>query len=404
MIKQIKTEQLREGMFVHNLDCHWLDHPFFRSQFMVTGDEEITRVREAGIVQLYIDTSKGLDVRDAPTKEEVKAELQRQMVDALARREPLPSQASYREEIVRAKEIRNEAEQVVHGLMNDLRMGKQIEVEKIEPTVEKITDSILRNKDALLSLVRIKQRDAYTYQHSVAVCALLVSFCRALGYRKDAIKEIGFGGLLHDTGKMGIPDEILNKPGRLEPSELAIMQRHVTIGVEILKNTPGISPAAILIAEQHHERSDGSGYPSSLAGDDISLFGQMSSIVDVYDALTSDRVYHKGMSPTDALRKIFSWSKFHFNPELVEQFIQSLGIYPVGTLVRLESGLVGIVLEQGRRDLSRPVVRILYDTKRESAVSRWDMDLSDAMGRGGGDRILRHENPADWNINPLDHL
>lgn len=197
----------------------------------------------------------------------------------------------------------------------------------VEPSVSKMTSSILRNGGALLSLCRIKDKDNYTFQHSVSVGALMVSFCNAMGMSKEVIHHAGIGGMLHDIGKMKIPDRILNKPGKLTEQEFAVMKCHVVESKQILLQTTGISETAVLVAAQHHERHDGSGYPAGLKGEEISQLGQMAAIVDVYDALTSDRCYHKGMAPTDALRKIYEWSKFHFNPQLVQAFMRSIGIY-----------------------------------------------------------------------------
>ena len=211
-------------------------------------------------------------------------------------------------------------------------------MEKVEPLVEKMVDSIFRHQDALIPLARLKTHDEYTFQHSVSVCALMVAFARGLKLSREVIKEIAIGALLHDVGKAKVPDDILNKPGKLTDGEFDKMKSHVVQSKIILHNTPGISEIALDVAAQHHERFDGTGYPNKLKGQEISFYGQMGAIVDVYDAITSNRVYHKGMAPTDALKKLLEWSKFHFNPELVQSFIRTIGIYPSGSLVRLESG------------------------------------------------------------------
>lgn len=199
---------------------------------------------------------------------------------------------------------------------------------------------------------------------------------------------------------MQVRGEVLNKPGKLTDPEFAHMKSHVVHSREILSRTPGISPIAVEVASQHHERFDGTGYPNGLKGDGIALFGQMAAIVDVYDAITSDRIYHKGMQAPDALRKIFEWSKFHFNHQLAQFFARAIGIYPAGTLVRLESGLLGIVLEQREKNLLQPLVRAFYDTKRNFYVTPKEIDLSRSLGQGGGDRIMSHEPPEKWKIDP----
>jgi HD-GYP domain-containing protein (c-di-GMP phosphodiesterase class II) len=229
----------------------------------------------------------------------------------------------------------------------------------------------------------------------------MVSFCNAMGMSKEVIHHAGIGGMLHDIGKMKVPDEILNKPDRLTEREFSVMKCHVVESKKILSQARGISETAITVAAQHHERHDGSGYPLGLKGHEISELGQMAAIVDVYDALTSDRCYHKGMPPTDALRKIYEWSKFHFNPELVQAFMRSIGIYPVGTLVRLESGRLGVVVEQNEKSLISPKVKVFFSTKSNAHIKPEIIDLSRSMGHGGADKIVSHESPERWHLDPL---
>lgn len=403
MIKKITVSQLRPGMFIHDLDCGWLDHPFLRNRFKVENEAQIRKITDHGVQHLYIDTDHGLDAADAPTSKEVRAGLEQEMIAVAQAESGKRPTATLAEELPRAAKIHSEANRIIRNILQDIRLGKQVEVEQLNPVVEQMTQSILRNKDALLNLSRIKQKDAYTFQHSVSSCALLISFCRALGLEADVTRLAGIGGLLHDVGKMKVPDEILNKPGRLTDDELGVMKSHVVHSREILEQTPGVARLSLEIAAQHHERFDGSGYPLGLKGDEISLYGQMSAIVDVYDAITSDRCYHKGMQPTDALSKLFEWSKFHFNESLVHAFARSIGIYPVGTLVRLESGQLGVVVEQ-RENLLQPKVRVFYNIKRAHTIVPKDIDLSRPLGQGGADRIVGHETPGHWGLDPQKYL
>ena len=230
------------------------------------------------------------------------------------------------------------------------------------------------------------------------MCALLTSFARTLELPREIIHEIAVGALLHDVGKAQVPDEILNKPAKLTDAEFVKMKSHVVQSKIILMGTPGISPIAIDVAAQHHERYDGTGYPNKLKGEEISLYGQMGAIVDVYDAITSNRCYHKGMAPTDALRKLLEWSKFHFKPELVQSFIRSIGIYPSGSLVRLESGRLAIVQEQHADKLMQPTVKVMYHSKGHYLKPEL-IDL-----RRSQDRIVAHEDFEKWSIDPAQWL
>ncbi len=407
MIKRIRREQLKPGMFIHDLNCSWMAHPFLLNSFLLQDEKTIEEMAGYGIHELFIDTSKGLDVEGAQTQEEFDSEIHDRFTrhtEALPNRGgPVPT-LSLRDEIVVAKDLQRDANQVVHRVLMDARLGRQLEVGKLEPMVERIADSILRNPDALISLSRIKTKDNYTFEHSVSVCVLLVAFCQTMGYERSVMIDIGVGGLLHDVGKMMIPDGILNKPGALTPPEFMLMQSHAHIGAEMLKQTPGIPEIAIVIAAQHHERFDGTGYPDRLKEDRISRFGQMASIVDVYDALTSNRIYHQSIEPTAAMKKLFEWGKSHFNEELVHHFIRAIGIYPVGSLVRLESGLLGVVVEPDGADLLHPTVRVVYDMARGSYVSPHDLVLSKQAAGAASDKIVGHESPRKWHIDPYAYL
>ncbi|WP_269531536.1 HD-GYP domain-containing protein [Chitinimonas sp. BJYL2] len=397
MIKYIPSSELRVGMYIHDLNADWSQHPFMRSAFPVKSDQEIDTILKCGIHNVYIDTERGLDVPDAPTKAEVQKDLQAEMI-AIAESEPaLKIKISTAEEMGRAKAIKNQAANLVRNVMADVRLGNAVNMEAVEPVVAGITESILRNSGALIGLMHIKNKDEYTFLHSVSVCTFMVAFCRSVGLDAETTRQAGLGGLLHDTGKALVPDEILNKPGRLTDEEFEIIRKHPRDGYEILLKTPGIGPIPLDITLHHHERVDGSGYPEKLAGEGISTLSKMAAIVDVYDAITADRCYHKGMPPTDALRKIFEWSKHHFDPTLVKAFMRCVGIYPVGTLVLLESGRLGIVVEHNEESLLQPKVKVVFDTKK-GYLPPSEIDLANPTGKTGSDKIISHESPTKWKI------
>lgn len=396
MIKLIPIEKLLPGMYIHDLNCGWMEHNFVRNRFPVKSSEIVDKVRALGVHELYIDTSRGLDLEEAPTQEEAAHEVD-EALEAIAIVAPA-QQASVQHEVQRARNLHSEANRIVRDMMGDIRLGKQIQLEQIEPLVERIVDSIFRQQDAMLPLARLKDHDEYTFQHSVSVCALMTSFARTLELPREIIHEIAIGALLHDVGKAKVPDQILNKPAKLTDAEFAKMKSHVVQSKIILQGTPGISQIALDVAAQHHERFDGTGYPNRLKGDEISLYGQMGAIVDVYDAITSHRVYHKGMAPTEALRKLLEWSKFHFNPTLVQAFIRAVGIYPTGSLVRLESRRLAVVQAQNPENLMQPVVKLIFHT-RGYYLTPETVDL-----RHSQDRIVGHENFEAWSIDPARWL
>jgi len=403
MIKKVSVGRLRPGMFIHDLDCGWMEHPFARNHFAVDSETVVTQLARSGLREVYIDTEKGLDDIEAPTAADIQEQVSKE-ISAAAKQKTEPARVSTHEELTRARQVHAEANLLIRNIMRDVRLGKQVHIEQMEPVVEKITTSVLRNSSALLSLTRIKDKDDYTFQHSVGVATLMVAFCRGLDMDDETIHQAGIGGLLHDIGKTLTPDHILNKPGKLTPEELDVMRRHVTDGENILNQTPNISEIAMQVTAQHHERFDGSGYPLGVNGAQISKIGQMAAIVDVYDAITSDRCYRKGMAPTDTLRKMFEWSKFHFNADLVHAFTRVIGIYPVGTLVLLESGRLAVVAEQRENNMLQPLVRAVFHARHNHYIEPVDIDLSRPFGHGGADSIVSNESPAKWKIDPMKFL
>ena len=395
-LKRISIDNLRVGMYVHDVNCSWVDHPFLTSGFLVKTDKTINEIRALGVHELFIDTRKGRNfVSEEQPADKKNNGFDAEMEELALEIEAEPARAELAQEAERARKLKGEANRIVRDMLVDVRLGKQIQLEQVEPLVEKMVDSIFRNQDAMLPLLRLKEHDKYTFQHSVSVCALLVSFARGMGLERTTIKEIGIGGLLHDVGKAKVPDDILNKPAKLTEAEFGKMKSHVVQSIVILQNTTGISQIALDVAGQHHERFDGTGYPNKLKGEDISIFGRMGAIVDVYDAITSDRVYHKGMPPTAALSRILEWSAYHFDPELVHIFIKSIGIYPTGSLVRLESGRLGVVIEQHPEKLMKPKVKVIFHATHQRYLTPEVLDLS---WTGCQDRIISHEAFPDWGI------
>jgi putative nucleotidyltransferase with HDIG domain len=278
-------------------------------------------------------------------------------------------------------------------MFGEVRMGRTLDAERCLPLVNEIADSVHRNSSALVSLSRLKTQDDYTYMHCVAVCALMIALGRQLGLDESACREAGMAGLLHDIGKALMPTAILNKPGKLDEAEFSAIKEHPVRGHELLVEVPGLPPSSLDVCLHHHEKFDGSGYPHGQAADGISLFARMGSICDVYDAVTSDRPYKAGWNPGEAIAQIATW-KGHFDPEIVKAFIRSLGIYPMGSLVRLASQRVGVVIEQNECALTRPIVKIFFSLRSRLPVPPAIVDLS---GAHCTDSIQELERLDGWN-------
>jgi len=380
MLKKVKVEQLKPGVFIQSFDCGWMAHPFLFNHKLVSNEKTIRTIIDWGIREVYIDTEKGLDIVDAPTIVEYRRKVEHKIKDMVKDIPDEVCQVPVEEEIIHAQEVKKETTRVVENIMDDAREGKDVKPEEALQIVEKIDDSISRNKDALVLLMRIRSKDNYTFHHSVGVGAMMMSFCKYLNLGHTRMIDIGMGAILHDIGKMRVPVQILNKPGELTEIEFEEIKKHVIHCHDILVKMKRIPEDAICVAMHHHERHDGTGYCEGLKGDDICLGGRMAAIVDVYDAITSNRCYHDAMDPVEGLRKIYDWGKYHFDKKLAHQFIKLMGIYPIGTVVELESGLVGVVTAS-TGNLLKPVVSAVYNKKKGWPISPRVIDLSRPQGQ-----------------------
>jgi len=254
-------------------------------------------------------------------------------------------------------------------------MGSGINSQKVHKTVEKMVGSIFRNRDALTSLVRIKSFDRYVFTHSVNVCILSLIIGRNMGLGRDRLNDIGMGAILHDVGKMLIPEHILHKPGALTPEEFAEVRKHPELGAEVISMSKEISDDSIKIISQHHENYSGKGYPRGIKGEEIHLYARIASVADIYDAMTSDRVYRAAVTPNEVLQKMYMLRYSHYDPEFVERLIKALGIYPVGTLVALNTGELAIVRRQEATHPLKPTLLILFDKDRQPCKEPFELEL-----------------------------
>ncbi len=367
-MKKIPIQKLKTGMFVEELDRPWIDTPFFFHKKLIKSQDQIDKLISHGIQHVMINTDRGDDSED----KSVLDKNEKLHLSATPKESPETSGKSeysdpvrFEEELPRAKEIKGNVTNVVKSIFSDARMGKAIEVKAVKEQVGDLVDSVLRNRDALLCLTNLKDYDDYTFLHCVNIGILAVSFGRHLGMTKRQLENIGFGGILHDIGKTMIPESILNKPGKYTEAEYEIMKRHVSLGGEILRKHDNIPEEAMLVAIQHHERYNGTGYPNRLFGNKISLEGQIASISDVYDALTYERVYHKASSCHATVKRLYEWGDTLFDRELIERFVQCIGIYPFNSFVELNTGQCGIVVSVNHHNLLRPQVRIILDSNKK---------------------------------------
>jgi putative nucleotidyltransferase with HDIG domain len=304
-------------------------------------------------------------------------------------------------EVKRAAVLVAKSKQAVMALFSEVRMGKAVDAEACLPLVDEIAGSVWRNPGAMVSLARLKTHDDYTYMHSVAVCALMISLSRQLGLDEAKTREAGLSGLLHDMGKAMMPIDVLNKPGKLTDEEFRIIKSHPVRGHELLVEGGTASEGALDVCLHHHERMDGTGYPHRLPGERISVLARMGAVCDVYDAITSNRPYKNGWDPAESIRKMAEWRGGHFDDTVFQAFVKSLGIYPIGSLVRMQSGRLAVVCEQNPESLVAPKVKVFFSTRSQLHIPPELLDLSNPACT---DRIAARESNAQWKFTHLDEL
>ncbi|MDX8399965.1 MAG: HD-GYP domain-containing protein, partial [Gallionellaceae bacterium] len=290
MLKKISVNDLRLGMYIQELCGSWMDHPFWKKSFELNDVKDLHSLQTCVLKEVWIDTSLGLDIEEhivATTHEEEIHKIEQALLNAADKETPSEIRVPIKEEAARAIKLKEKGKEAVTSMFHEARMGNAINVSGAEPLVDEINQSIARNPEAFLNIARLKNKDNYTYLHSVAVCALMIALGKQLSLSETEVKDAGMAGLLHDVGKMLIPDEVLNKPGKLTNEEFEIIKNHPLHGWEILNISVGANPSALDVVRHHHERVDCTGYPDNLSGDELSLFARMGAVCDVYDALTS---------------------------------------------------------------------------------------------------------------------
>lgn len=401
MIRKLAINQLLPGMYVVDLHRHWLEHSFWRQKFMLRDAAQIARLVEEGITEVSIDTERGIDLPPVEPPPVIRNDdIERHFVSRLERLKAKPATVSLGEERRRAARLIGEASATVADLMLAARGGREVDAARLEPIVGKMLESVLRNPDALAPLARLKQAEAYATEHAVATAALIIALGHQQGLPEPELEKLALGTMVKDIGQSAIDARLITKPGMLSQSEFAVVQSHVEEGLSVLQATVRLSETSVAVVLEHHERYNGCGYPYRMAGDEISPAGRMAAIVDTYDAMTSDRPYRPAISPSLALRQLYDQGGSQFDPELVAAFVRTVGIYPVGTLVLLESGHLAVVEEIHHDNILSPVVRVIYHAKRRQYVAPVQVDLARTIGNHYG-QIVRAETFERWGLSPL---
>lgn len=403
MLKKIPVSQLRLGMYIHELCGSWMNHQFWKSSFLLKEPKDLGRLEQSSITEVWIDTAKGLDLElKGQTTQEADAEVTDLLTKIEATpQDKAPKRVSVVKEMQQAARICARSKEAVTTMFHEARMGKAVNTEGVANLVEEISSSISRNPGALISLARLKTADDYTYMHSVAVCALMVALARQLRLDETQTRDAGRAGLMHDLGKAMMPIEVLNKPGKLTDHEFAIMKKHPVEGHRLLVEGNCQFPLVLDVCLHHHEKVDGTGYPDGLQDQQISLPAKMGAVCDVYDAITSNRPYKAGWDPAESVRKMSEWCKGHFDERIFQAFVRSIGIYPIGSLVKMASNRLAVVVEQSGDSLLTPVVKVFLAVKSRSYITPEVLDLSKPEAK---DKIVSREDPVKWGIKNLEQL
>jgi len=363
---KIDVNDLEHGMYVSELDRPWTETPFLLQGVLIESREDIAEFQRL-CKYVYVDVERSREIiaptlqtlaAKPPNKDKSKSnDITLQVVER--------EQETFRKELKVARKIHHRTRGYIDQLLDDVRLGNSLDTDTARELVGEIADSISRSPNAMLWLTHMKKRDEYTSIHCMNVCILAVTFGRTLGLERKQLDMLGLGALLHDIGKMNVPLEILNKPGRLTDEEFDIIKTHSMSGYNLLRQKKDMPGEVLDIVRSHHERINGRGYPDGLTADFIGLLVQITSIVDVYDAITSDRCYHDGIAPHDALKNMFDWAGENFDADLVENFIKCLGIYPIGSMVELNTGHIGIVVSASEKARLRPIILVVINKNGE---------------------------------------
>jgi len=374
-IVQINSSELKVGMYVSGLDRPWLEVPFPVQGFAIECPEDILRIQKY-CKYVFVDTKKsvmaGIEKKARPPTRPRKT---KQQIFQGRKLKVYADSATWGEEFPKAKAAVDTLTQTVDSLFNQVAAGGALDVVKVKQSVDPMIDSIARNPDACIWLARMKQQDTYTYQHSVGSSIWAVALGRQLGLPKSDLRSLAVGGLLFDIGKLKVKPELLGATHSLTDEEFVEVRKHVELGVEMISESGLMNKGVLDMVAHHHERHDGSGYPDGLSGDDIPLYARIAAIVDCYDAITSHRSYARALPPSVAIKKMYEWRDIDFQAELVEEFIQAVGIYPAGTLVELSSGEVAVVVAEYRTRRLRPKVMVLLDANKQPVIDVKMVDL-----------------------------
>ncbi|MBL4630184.1 MAG: HD-GYP domain-containing protein [Paraglaciecola sp.] len=362
MLKTLEIDDVKEGMFIDSIAKQQGKFKI-TSRGRITSEAAIEQLRKKGILSVIVDMSKQLKPEVVEQESEPETPIEQ------------PVNITFEAELEVAVKLHVKGKYLQKRMLESVGKNLPLDIAIPEAFTNNLVSSIDRNPNALMCMTKIREKDTYLLEHSLNVAILLANFGSHTGLDEEQVQELALSGFLHDIGKIKIPDEILHKPGRLTDQEMTIMRDHVYYGTKVLAEA-GIPDSIVMTIGQHHERLDGYGYPEGLRGDEITLFGRMIAIVDTYDAITADRCYKAGMPSKKALQILLKDSPEKYDKELVKQFIQCIGIFPVGSLVKLNNEKIAMVLKQHPVHATKPMVKVFYSVRGNHYLEPKELDLA----------------------------
>lgn len=405
-------DELTVGMYVSALDRPWIETPFLFQGFHIEHDDVIEELREH-CKYVIVDIAQS-DASIEISKSQFDHSAQQSSTTSAGAEPPqaahngggVDDTQKLKVELPQARLAHSRADVAVRVLYDRIKQGTAVDAESVQASVDPMIDSIMRNDDAMSWLARMKKKDDYVYDHSISSAIWALIFGKHLGLEKEDLQILGTGAIFLDVGKTKIPNELLTRSNTLNEHEMKLMKRHVELGVEIAEKIAGLDERVLQMIAGHHERYNGTGYPKGLSGSDIPVFAKIAGIVDSYDAMTTPRPYAPPMSTYDAIRQLNNLAGVEFPQEIVEQFVQAIGVFPVGTLVELNSGEVGVVIAQNRVRRLRPKILLLLDKNKNPLVHESIVDLRNQLAHDDGKSSLwieRGLTPGDYGIDPAEY-
>lgn len=399
--RKVGVHELQFGMYVSRLDRPWLGTPFRLQGFVINTPEQLRLLRETCNF-VYVDIHKSVDTRSRLANQGVA----RNRPNIWPNRRVLyTDKVDLADEVPKARAAQQNAEQLAGRILDDVRRGRKLEHRDVVEAVQPIVQSVLRCADAFFWINSLRKKDAYAYSHAINCSALAAAFGRHMGFPEDALVDLATGGLLLDVGKAELPEELLTHAGSLSDDQFREVRGHVDHSLRIMGETGIHCDRVHGMVGTHHERYDGSGYPNRLAEGNIPLFGRMASVIDSFDAMTSDRAHSHALSRHEVLQELYRWSDKLYQREIVEQLTQCLGVYPTGSLVELSTGEVAIVMAQNRARSLRPRVMVLTDPDKRLDTHFRSLDLMAQPEQERRDRlvhIVRTLSPGAYGLDPSE--